>query len=348
MSNDGSFLLPADWSTHRSTTILWPGRADVWDPHMEEGRLEVARLAELLARSELVHLVVDPRMAHTVPSTLRPSVQCIVMPIDDAWARDTCPLSVFDTTGREVAVSFRFNSWGRKFMPYDSDALIGRRLASEFDLPFVSSPLVLEGGAIAVDGEGTALIVERSVLNRNRNAGVDKATVERALFELLGVDVVVWFEHGLLDDVDTDGHVDNVAAFTGPAQVVCQVAGRDREDERGLLENLRRLQRARDAQGRQFEVIELPWLPYSPLGASRPAPYVNFYFFNDGLAVPVVGAPSDDLALDLFQGLTSRRVTAICARALGYGGGGVHCVTQPRFILADDAQVERTADEQND
>jgi agmatine deiminase len=281
-----------------------------------------------------VRLVVPPALASSVPEGLEGSnVSVLLIDSDDAWARDIGPFFM-EESGREYGVSFRFNSWGRRFEPYDRDAAFGEGLLDAIGLDVRRAPMVLEGGAIEVDGLGTAIVVETSILNCNRNPGASRLDVEAVLGEYLGLSDVIWLPFGLADDSDTDGHVDNVVRFVGPGRVVCQTMGRNSEDTEHLLHNKTVLESARDASGRQLDVVDVPWLPYSPYGSDRPASYCNFYFVNGGLIVPTVGAPSDEDALSLLASVAGRHPIGVDARVLAYGGGGPHCITMPRYLLS--------------
>jgi agmatine deiminase len=256
-------------------------------------------------------------------------VTILETPLDDCWARDIAPLFTLTTDGRIVAVNFKFNSWGGKFTPYDDDAEFGRRIAAALGHATLHPPLVLEGGAVSVDGAGTALLVEGTVLNDNRNPQWTRADVEELFDTYLGIDTVIWLPYGLLGDTDTDGHVDNVALFVGPSTVLCQVAPSSvHPDNHRLSQNRRILSRSRTSSGSQLDLIEVPWLPATPLDSARPASYVNVYLANHQALIPVVGARSDDQACSLLaEALPGKTVVPTPAKALFYAGGGPHCMT---------------------
>jgi len=323
---------PAEWWDHRETVIIWPGRPAVWDPYLEEARQEFQEVVLRISDVEPVRVVVSPGMEHPLAGLRsRYNVTHTELLTDDAWARDTAPFFVQMPNGIEAAVSFGFNSWGGRYVPFDEDAAFGERLCSFLGIPWTLDALVLEGGAVDVDGCGTALVVESSVLATNRNPTATKADFEGTLFHHLGVSHVIWLPHGLVDDLDTDGHVDNVARFVAPGTVVCQARGRDREDSERLAYNSRILATARDARGSQLEIVEVPWLPYGTMAHGRPASYCNFYIVNDAVLVPVTGAKSDEEAVTLIGEAVQRAPVPVRASALAYGGGGVHCIAMPRF-----------------
>jgi agmatine deiminase len=326
---------PAEWSTHLETLVVWPGRPEVWEPHLVGARREFRHLVEVIAHHEPVRVIV-PSLD---PATLRdldvpyanPNVKLLDLATDDSWARDIAPLFVQDATDAETAMCFRFNGWGGKFTPHCKDAAFGRRLAEVLGVPHRDLGLVLEGGSLDVDGLGTAIAVEPTILNDNRNPGATRAEVEALLRESLGVETVIWLPYGLIDDVDTDGHVDNVARFVAPGHVIAQARGGCKQDDEQLAENLAVIKAARDFSGARLHVIEMPWLPYSDLGSPRPASYCNFYFVNGAVLLPITGSETDGLAATLLHDATQLPVVPIHASLLAHGGGGVHCVAMPRF-----------------
>jgi agmatine deiminase len=191
---------------------------------------------------------------------------------------------------------------------------------------------VMEGGGFTVDGEGTLLTTESVVLNPNRNPGWTRAECERALSDATGAERIVWLEHGLVEDSDTDGHSDNVVQFVAPGRVIVQAApDRSNPNWGPLRENAERLRRTVDAAGRRLEVIEVPQLPYTePVDGRRFAvPYVNFYPVNGAIVAPRLEAPGEEEAYaTLAAAYAGREIVGVPSLMLAYGGGGVGCVTQ--------------------
>ena len=188
-----------------------------------------------------------------------------------------------------------------------------------------ASHFVLEGGSITVDGEGTLITTEQCLFEEHRNPRLAREEIEAELRAQLGAERVIWLGLGLVEDDDTDGHVDNVCAFVAPGRVVLQtVLDESNPNYEPTQDNLRRL---RDAG---LEVVELPWLPY--VDGEQPAtvvPYTNFYICNGGLIVPTRGEETDAEALALLESLyPGREAVAVGGETLALGGGGVHCITQ--------------------
>jgi agmatine deiminase len=277
--------------------------------------------------------VAPPGAGAEVRDACGEGVEVLELPIDDSWMRDSGPIIVTAPDGRRAGVDFRFNGWGEKFVPYDHDDAMNRALLPRLGIERIEANLVLEGGSIAVDGEGTLITTEQCLLNPNRNPDLDRARVERLLGEYLGIEKVIWIGNGLLEDYDTDGHVDTVAAFVRPGTVLAQTTDdpSDPNHER-LAENVERLRAAKDAEGRPLEVIELGQLPRTTVrGQPGVVPYVNLYVANGAVIVPVCGDDPDrdqqvlEMIAPLFE---PREVVAVPGRMLAEGGGGVHCITQ--------------------
>jgi agmatine deiminase len=248
------------------------------------------------------------------------------IPIDDSWMRDSGPIFVLDGAGRRAGVDFGFNAWGEKFTPYDDDAEVAARLLERLQEERVDAhDFILEGGSIAVDGEGTLVTTEQCLLHPKRNPALSREEIARRLQEELGVHTVIWLGQGLVEDLDTDGHVDNICAFIAPGRVLLQtVAEESNPNWANTRENAERLRAA------GLEVVELPLLPYVDHdGPPTVVPYTNFYICNRAVIVPVAGQETDEEALALVGGLyPGREVVAVPGLTLALGGGGVHCITQ--------------------
>ncbi|MHB8504808.1 MAG: agmatine deiminase family protein, partial [Acidimicrobiales bacterium] len=255
---------PARTEPHQRTLVAWPTGRPIWGAHRERALGEYAALVGVISRFEPVTLVADPATAAEARAVCGEAAEVLPIPIDDAWIRDNGPIFLVDGRGGVALVQLGFNAWGGKYLPFDLDADLPRRIAAELGMRRYRSPLVMEGGGFTVDGEGTLITTESVVLNANRNPGWSREDCERALCDAAGVERVVWLEHGLVEDRDTDGHSDNVVQFVEPGRVVVQVAPeRSNPNWEPLAQNAERLRRATDAQGRRLEVVEIPWLPYT-------------------------------------------------------------------------------------
>ena len=325
--------MPAERAPHERTLMAWPARLDLWGDLLTDAKAEYAATARAIAAFEPVLMVAPPGAVAEVRDACGEGVEILELPIDDSWMRDSGPFIVTAPDGRRAGVDFRFNGWGEKFVPYDRDDAMNRVLLPHLGIERIPADLVLEGGSIAVDGEGTLITTEQCLLNPNRNPDLSRADIERLLGDYLGIEKVIWIGHGLVEDYDTDGHVDTVAAFVRPGVVLAQTTGdpSDPNHER-LAENVERLRTATDARGRRLEVVELEQLPRTTVrGRPGVVPYVNLYLANGAAIVPVSGddPDRDQEALDLLTRLFEpREVVPVPGRVLAEGGGGVHCITQ--------------------
>jgi agmatine deiminase len=324
------FAMPAEWAPHERTLMAWPVRLDLWNESLAQARADYAQIAQAIAAFEPVLMVAPPGAGAEVTDRCGAGVEVVELPIDDSWLRDNGPIGVTDGSGGRAAVDFGFNAWGGKFPPWDADAALSEALLDRLGIDRFAAPIVLEGGSIAVDGEGTLIATEQCLLHPTRNPDLERSDIERVLHDYLGIETFVWLPNGLLEDHDTDGHVDNVAAFVRPGVVIAQTAP-DGPNHELMSANLDVLRSARDARGRELEVIEIDVLPTTAVrGDVGVAPYVNFYVCNGAVIVPVCG---DDLDRDAetvarIGALYGREGVAVPGATLAEGGGGVHCITQ--------------------
>jgi agmatine deiminase len=325
--------MPAEWSEHELTLMAWPVRLELWRDRLAEAKAEYATVARAIAAFEPVLMVVAEGGAQEVRDACGSGVAVIELPIDDSWMRDSGPIFVTGSGGRRAGVDFRFNGWGEKFAPYDHDDAMSEPLLAHLGIDRLPADLVLEGGSITVDGDGTLIATEQCLLHPSRNPSLSRAEIEERLREHLGVQEVIWIAHGLLEDHDTDGHVDNVAQFVAPGVVLVQTVDDPSDpNHEPMAENAERLRAARDARGRPLEVIELGVLPRSTVrGEPGVVPYVNLYVANRVVVVPTCGDdPHRDAEVLARLGsvYAGREVVGVPARTLAEGGGGVHCITQ--------------------
>lgn len=322
--------MPAEWAPHRRTWLAWPCRAELWGKHLEEAKRAYAEVAQAIAAFEPVTVVARPDLTADASLHCGKGIAVLPMPQDDSWVRDTGPSFLVHDDGRLGGVAWTFNGWGKVYAEYAEDAAMGRRMLEHVGAEIFGSSLVIEGGGIHVDGEGTALLCEPSILEPLRNPERSRADVEAELRELLAVDRVIWLEGSLADD-ETKGHVDNLACFTAPGKVLAlDPATAGGADRPGLERNLAILEAASDARGRKLEVTLLP-LPKPKKrddGRVLTQTYINFYPCNGGVIVPMFEDYADDVAKRIIgQAFPDRKLIALDATALLHGGGGIHCIT---------------------
>jgi agmatine deiminase len=304
--------------------IGFPSHGDLWVDDLSPAQAEVAEFAAAVwaeGRGEEVRLVTADAGSAEAARAAAPFAAVVIQSFGDIWLRDTGPIVVKGPAGRS-AVSFRFNGWGGKY-DLPGDDTIGRRLAESARLHVRRADWILEGGAIDVDGTGLAVTTEQCLLNPNRNPFLSRGEVEAKLREDLGIERVLWFGSGLMND-HTDGHVDNLARFVGRARIAIPVPA-DRDPNEAVY---------RDAANRVrrfgLEVVPMP-SPGLVLRGEEiiPASYMNFYIGNAAAVVPQYGAANDEAAVAAVAALFPGR-TAIGLRAdhILTGGGSFHCISQ--------------------
>jgi agmatine deiminase len=303
----------------------WPCRVELWGETMNQARDDYAAVANAVGAFEPVTMIANPGAdAALARAACGAGVEIVELELDDSWLRDCGPIYTLADDGARVAAHFAFNAWGEKFPPWDHDAAVGRLIAERMGDRVVESSLVLEGGSILTDGQGTLLTTEQCLLNPNRNPSWSREQIESELRERLGVQRFVWLGMGLVEDRDTDGHVDLIAAFTRPGHVLLQMVGEENPNFEHCRDNRARLAAA------GLDVTELPLLPYAEVaGEPIAASYLNFYICNRAVIVPVAGVDTDQEALEIIAGAyPGREVVPVPGLVLAYGGGGPHCITQ--------------------
>ncbi len=322
---------PAEWEPHEAVWTAWPSHADLWGEDLAAARGEFAAMCAAISGERVACLVRDERGEAEASAALAGAeISFYRGSFGDIWLRDTGPVFVRLGDGGLAAVVFDFNGWGGKYV-FPEDREVAGRVAKLARTSSHRAGIVLEGGALDTDGQGTFLTTRQCALNANRNPGVSEHDIERALAASLGARTVVWLDRGLAND-HTDGHVDTLARFTAPGRVVCMTARDAADPNRAVLTAVAEdLRRARDCDGHRLEVVELPspGLVADSAGNPMPASYANFYVANGSVVVPVYGTRYDYEAVDVVQACFPGRPTVgVPARAILTGGGAFHCITQ--------------------
>jgi agmatine deiminase len=335
------FRLPAEWEPHAATWLAWPHKQDSWPGNFAPIPAVWVEIVRALAPGERVNILVnDAATAAGVRDLLRAAavsdrnVSLCEIPTDDAWIRDHGP--AFITRQAEVgAVKWRYNAWGGKYPPWDLDDAAAEKICVSLGVSVFRPGIVLEGGSIDVNGQGTLLTTEACLLNPNRNPHLGREQIEQYLRDYLGVHHILWLGQGVAGD-DTDGHIDDLARFVDPTTVVTVIETNPRDENFEVLQaNYRRLLAMSDQDGRRLRVITLP-MPgaISYKGQRLPASYANFYIANGVVLVPTFNDPHDAVALQTLQDLfPRRRVVGIHATEMLWGLGAIHCVTQQQPTL---------------
>ena len=339
--------MPAEWEPHLATYLVWPHNRDTWPGKFEVVPPIFARIAAGLAHSERVRILVRDEaeigdIYQMISSADRidgepvriDRIELISIPTNDSWIRDYGPIFLNRVAGNnrpaQIALDWRFNSWGGKYGDCDLDDAVPKRLAERYGFDVVEAEMVLEGGSFDVNGAGDLLTTESCLLNKNRNPSMDRRDVEANLRIRLGVERVLWLGEGIAGD-DTDGHVDDLARFTATDTIVTVVEEDPADVNYAPLEdNLQRLRGIRNRDGRPFTIATLPMPP--PLycdGVRLPASYANFYIANRAVLMPSFGCLADETACATLARLfPGRRVIAIPSGDLAWGLGAIHCLTQ--------------------
>lgn len=321
------FRMPAEWAPHERCWMAWPRRGEIWTD-LEATCRAYRDVAHAIRRYEPVTMIAAPDHAAAARDMLGSDIDILEIPIDDSWARDTGPNFVVNGSGDLAGVCFRFNAWGGKYAVHDQDALLAGRILDSLGVPAIRSELVAEGGGLCVDGEGTLLTTDSCFPNSNRNPDWSRDEIDAELKRTLGVEKVLWLPGDPLD-LETDGHVDGLAAFAGPGKIVIECAGEASRE--AYFEQLRECVRGMtDARGRRLQLIEIPEADTSLATGDRFClSYVNFYIANGAVIAPSYGAASDELARERLQGcFPDRDVVQVPVTAIAEGGGGIHCITQ--------------------
>jgi agmatine deiminase len=321
--------MPAEWAPHSRCWMAWPTREAIWGDYLQAAKEGYANIAGAIAQFEHVSLLTPSDFTDEAAVMCGPKIEIIPWELEDSWMRDIGPN--FLKKDDETAVSvFHFNAWGRKYQKYRKDAALGHRMAEALGIRCFTSPIYMEGGGICTDGEGTLLTTEQCILNDNRNPGISKAEAEYELRHALGVEKVIWLPGDPGDD-ETDGHVDGLACFIRPGAVLVELdpdEGSERHEI--LMRNVRALEQATDARGRQLEIHYIGEAnEMDSIGDRFCRSYINFYIANGGIVMPSYGIASDEQARAVLETcFPGRKIIQVDVKGVATGGGGIHCITQ--------------------
>ncbi len=346
------FRMPGEFEPHSGCWMIWPERPDNWRWGAKPAQAAYAAVATAIAGSEPVTMAVSDAQFEHARSVLPPAVRVVEVASDDAWIRDCGPTFVLDGNGARRGVDWHFNAWGGLegglYFPWDRDERVAAKVLEIEGADRYKAPLVLEGGSIHVDGEGTVLATEECLLNHNRNPELSREEIEAALHAYLGTEKVVWLGRGVFED-ETDGHVDNLACFARPGVVLLTWTDDPSDPQHEVSRDAReRLEAATDARGRPLEVVLLPspgpleiapdeaagvdavegTKPRQP-GDRLAGSYVNFYLGTSRIVFPLLDERHDEEAAAILREVfPEREVVGVPAREILLGGGNIHCITQ--------------------
>jgi len=348
------FRMPGEFEPHAGCWMLWPERPDGWPFGAKPAQRAYVAVASAIGRFEPVTVGVSAQQFLNARRLLPDYVRVVEISANDAWARDCAPTFVINKQGIVRGVDWEFNGWGGSYYtPYHLDNLVARKILELERLDRYHAPMILEGGSIHVDGEGTLITTESCLLNPNRNPHLSKEEIETYLKEYLNLTKIIWLSRGVYLD-NTAGHVDNLCCFIRPG-VVALTWTDDTSDPQYEIsrEVYEQLKAATDARGRKLEIHQIhqpdplyvtqeevdnldlvettkPRYPGDRLTAS----YINFYIANGGVIIPLFNDQNHDwAALETLQKLfPNRELVGIQSRDINIGGGNIHCITmqQPR------------------
>jgi agmatine deiminase len=325
------WYMPAEGARHKRCWMAWPARQDIWGKQLDAVRGDIAAIAQAISQFEPVVMAVRPNQRAEGERLCGPTVSFFEVMVDDLWARDTGPSFLVRSQGGRAGSTWNFNGWGNKQI-HNNDAKLADEILQRVGVPQFDAPIVMEGGALEADGDGTLICTETSILNPNRNPGVSKQTATEILQGWLGVRKVVWLPDAE-PDFWTDGHIDGYLKFVRPGVVLFELSLNPHEpDYNNLHRMLESLEQQTDAHGRRFEVIKL-YRPMKHAQMTNPRfcdCYINCCLANGGLVAAKYGDPdSDELAYrTLSQAYPDRKVVQIGVDTLAGGGGSIHCATQ--------------------
>ncbi|MFZ5643671.1 MAG: agmatine deiminase family protein [Bacillota bacterium] len=332
---DLNFKMPAEWEKHTRTLISWPVHDSMCYPEDYETVCQgYAQIIMAIAEFEPVTVIVNPTDLKNLNRLFNEGrIQLLPIEHNDSWLRDNGPTFIVNDKGEVAGVNWNFNAWGGKYAPWDLDDQVAPQILEQFGIMRFDAPLVMEGGSIHVDGEGTLITTEECLLNPNRNPQLSREQIEDYLKKYVNIEKVIWLKSGLSGD-ETDGHVDNIACFAAPGKILMQVCDDPLDENYAITqENLIILNNEKDALGRKLEVIPIKQPPKVTYKGKRlTLSYLNFYFVNGGIILPIFGgsAVENDLMAEkvLSETFPDRRIRTVDGMAIIREGGNVHCATQ--------------------
>jgi len=351
------YYFPGEFDPHQATWLMYPERTDIYPFGAKRAQRAYLNLVREISLFEKVYLCVSNQFTKTMDPDFYNYAEVIEMESDGNWLRDTGPTFVKNQYGKTRAIQWQFNAWGGidggLYAPWDKDALVSVKIVEYLKLEYYKAPMVLEGGAILSDGEGTLLTTEETLLNPNRNPNLSKRDIEIILKEYLNVEKIVWIKNGLYLD-EAGGHIDGICSFLSPGVILLAWTD-DKNDPQYKLSNaaFEALSSATDAQGRKFiihkvhqpvpqyitqeesdSIVVLDGTVSRNAGERLPASYLNFYYVNGGVILPIFGdSKHDELAVTQFENLfPDRQIVPFLSRDILLGGGNIHCMTQQQPI----------------
>lgn len=346
------YRMPGEHEPQEAIWIAWPERTDSWQWGAKPAQSAFVEVASVIAEETPVNMVVSFNQYENARQQLPPHIRLIEMTTNDSWMRDMGPTYVVNDYGVRRGIDWQFNAWGGLvdglYFPWDADNAVATKVTEYHGDDRYRADFVLEGGSIHVDGEGTVYTTEECLLDPSRNPDLSKEQIEEHLKEYLNATKVIWLPRGLYNDIDTNGHVDNLIHIARPGEVVLSWT-EDKNDPQYEISQqaLEILQSETDAQGRKLSIykLEIPGPLYiteaeangfdacegmdRSSGERLAGSYANFLITNNLIVYPLLDDAKDALAeTTLKEIFPHHRVVGVNARNILLGGGNIHCITQ--------------------
>ena len=338
----------AEFDRHQGTIAMFPFRKDIWRDNAAYMQDYIMELVSIISKYEPVFLFCQSWLIEKLRNTPK-NVTVIIAEYDDIWARDISPTFV-RYNGNIECIDWKFNSWGGKkegaYFPWNADDNFAALVSDYFGVKCNKMDIVLEGGGVISDGNGTLFTTRSVLLNRNRNPFKSKDFIEKEILKATHDKRIIWLDQGLAYD-ETNGHIDNILSFVNKNEL-CLAWTDDKNNS-----NYRRIRRAfnilsniKNLEGDNYKIHQIPLPPTQymnegeanglwqhPNALSRktgdilPASYLNFYIINGAVLIPSFGCETDEQVKYLFQKIFPEQdIIQIYSREPLLGGGGIHCL----------------------
>jgi agmatine deiminase len=333
---DENFYFPAEWHPHEATWLSWPLNMDTWGHKLGSIYTSYCTFIKYISKSEIVNINCAGQNDFIKDILLKyngnlNNVNLIDFDTNDSWCRDHGPGFLINKTNAErLILDWEYNAWGGKYPPYSADNAIPSQIANHLNLKAIRPNIIMEGGSVEFNGEGTVLTSTSCLLNKNRNPELNQKQIENYLCNYYGVENVLWVNDGIVGD-DTDGHIDDTVRFVNKDTVITMVEPNEKDENHSILkENLNLLKKMRLENGKQLNIVEIEMpKPIYEKGERLPASYANFYISNEAVIVPIYNCINDDHAIDILSTqFTDRKVMGIDSTDIIWGLGSFHCLSQ--------------------
>ena len=338
------YYFPAEFAPQEATWLSWPHKEASWPGKIKTIYPAYSQFIQYLAQAQKVRInVANEAMKLFALQHIEQAgadlnnIEFFLHPTNDAWCRDHGPAFLINPNAaqKKLVVDWNYNAWGNKYPPYDLDDVIPTLIGEYFKIPVYHPGIVMEGGSVEFNGQGTLLTSTACLLNENRNPSLNQSQIENYLQQYYGIEQVLWVDEGIVGD-DTDGHIDDTVRFVNEDTVITVIEENKQDENYTLLQNnLKQLQQMRLLNGKQLNIVELP-MPDAVIYEDQrlPASYANFYIANQQVIVPTFQSPKDEKALGIIQGcFPDRKIVGIDSTDIIWGLGSFHCLSQQEPLV---------------